>query len=157
MRASKSFLEIVRLNYLIEQHILAIRAKKGGDMNRAIIHYENLVSASRSPGLYTFDKSRKYWTFSFPFAFPILEQVPPEVANREPKKVTEAMYRAMLADALEKAGRTEEAMSEYVNASYLLGYTEDVGRVKEFIREVMPSDDELLKLQDQYVHPENVR
>jgi hypothetical protein len=154
MHASSSFLEMVRLNYQMEQQIMAIHAKKSGNMNEAVLHYSNLVSASSSPGLYCFNKNRKYWSMAFPIASVMLERVTSTGMNSGKKKI-EGINRALFADALEKARRKEEATSEYLKASNLLA-CDDIGKVKEIATKHMKYEEELLKLQDQYIYPQNL-
>ena len=146
MRASVKYLELVRLNYQIEQQIMAIRAKKLGDMNQAIIHYSNLVASSSSPGLSCFGKTKTYWALLFPINSLVLEEISDTGKNGKSKEVEEGINRARLADALEGAGYTKEATSEYIKASHLLGCNNDIVRVKKIIKRVLASDEELLKL-----------
>lgn len=153
MRSSPSFLEMVRINYQLEQEIMAIRAKKNGNMNKAILHYSNLVSASSSPGLYCFNKNRKYWSIDFPISSIILEEIVSSMRTNGGEKKQEGKNRAFLADALEKAGRRKEATSEYIKASNLLGC--DIEKVRKNIRILMEQEEGLLKLQDQFTFPQN--
>jgi hypothetical protein len=154
MRASPSFLEMVRINYQLEQEIMAIRAKKNGNMNKAILHYSNLVSASSSPGLYCFNKNRKYWSMDFPITSLALEEIVSSMRTNSGEKKQEGENRALLADALEKTGRRKEATSEYIKASNLLGC--DIEKVKKIARIHMEYDERLLELQDQYTYPQNL-
>ena len=54
MEASEIYIETVRINYLTEQEVLAVRAQKDGDFNKALIHYSNLVYVTSSPGIRSF-------------------------------------------------------------------------------------------------------
>ena len=147
--ASLPFLDMVRLNYQTEQYIMAVRAKKLGNTRQAVMHYANLVAASSSPGLYCFSKEREYWSTTFPFSSLVLARTS-SISSVKGRQRAEAINRGMLADALEKSGRTEEAMSEYIKATHLLGVGDDIASVKKVIEKVTSSDDELLELEDKY-------
>jgi hypothetical protein len=154
MRASSSFLEIVRLNYQQEQQIMAIRAKKSGNIHQAVIHYSNLVSVTSSPGLYSFNNNRDYWTIGFPLSSLVLSKIDDESTNKS-KDFQEGINRGMLADVLEKCGRTQKAMQEYIRAAYLLGCKDDIIKTKEILKEILSFEDELLKMESMYTYPAN--
>lgn len=152
--ASLSFLDIVRLKYQTEQQIMAIRAKKMGKIDHAVVHYRNLVAVSSSPGLYCFNKELEYWTLSFPFSYPTLK--PGNIlADKRSTMYSEGINRAMLADVLDEAGEKEEARSQYLEAARLLGCDGDVAKVKKIIKGVLSSDDALLELEAEYTYPLN--
>lgn len=151
VRASPSFLEMVRIHYQLEQEIMAIQARKNGNMNKAVLHYSNLVSSSSSPGLYCFNK--KYWSWHFPITSLALEKIVGSMRTKSGDKKEEGRNRALLADALEKAGRRKEATSEYIKASNLIGC--DIGQVKGIVKIHIEFDEFMLGLQDQYTFPQN--
>lgn len=152
MIASKSFLEIVSLNYQMEEHIKAIRAKENADMANAVIHYKNLIEASSPPGLYCFSDKRDLWSLGFPFMAVVLGQISKPIPAEGAKK-REAMNRAMLADAMEKAGDKKAATAEYAKAADLFGFDANIERVRKIVQEVISSDNAILTLEKQYTYP----
>ena len=66
---------------------MAIRAKKLGDMNQAIIHYSNLVTSSSSPGLSCFSKAKTYWALLFPINSLVLEEISDTGKNGKSKEL----------------------------------------------------------------------
>jgi hypothetical protein len=153
MLASKSFINIIRINYQMEEHIKAIKAKKNADIKQAIVHYRNLVEASSSPGLYCFNDKRDLWSIDFPFAAVILEKISKSVPVDGAEKVA-AFNRAMLADALEKSGDMKAANYEYAKAANIIGLGNDIQKLKKFVQTIMSHDEAFLKMENQYTYTE---
>ncbi len=154
MRASSYLIDVIEIDYQLEQQVMAIRAKKQGNLNQAVIHYSNLAAASSSPGLNCFTKVRKYWSMWFPFTSIMYRRMFDPISEKS-KKTDEAFNRAVLADALEKSGRMEEANSEYIKAAHLFGWNNDISKVKKAVEGYMKSEDTVLKVhQDSYIYPQ---
>ncbi len=154
MRASSSLIDFIKIEYETEQELMAIRAKKQGNLNQAVIHYSNLAAASSSPGLHCFSRGNDIWSMDFPFGSIILRRmidaIPEKGKNRD-----EAMRRAVLADALERSGRIEEANAEYSKAVNLFGCGWDISKIKEIAKAHMLYENTKLELlQDKFLYPQ---
>ena len=152
MRASSSFIDFIKIEYETEQELMAIRAKKREDLDQAITHYKNLVAASSSLGLHCFSRGNDIWSMDFPFGAIILRRmvdaIPEKGKNRD-----EAMKRAVLADALERSGRIEEANAEYSKAANLFGCGWDISKIKEVVETYIQHEYKKLELlQDKYLY-----
>lgn len=156
MLASKSFVNIIRINYQTEQHLLAIKAKKNLDMKKAIVHYRNLVEASSNPGLYCFNEKRGLWSIDLPFTVFIMGDIAKTAPASGTEKV-EAINRALLADVLEKSGDIDAANSEVKKSAKLMGFNADkeVQRLKSSVNNFLLSEEELFKIESQYTYSEN--
>jgi hypothetical protein len=155
MVASKSFINIVRINYQIEEQIKAIKAKKNADIKQAIVHYRNLVEASSSPGLYCFNDKRDLWSIDFPFAAVILGKISKSIPNQaKGAERVAAINRAMLADALEKSGDTKAANYEYAKAANIIGLGNDIQKLKKIVQTIMSHDEAFLEMENQYTYTE---
>ena len=153
MVASKSLINIVRINYQTEEQIKAIKAKKNADIKQAIVHYRNLVEASSSPGLYCFNDKRDLWSIDFPFAAVILRKISKSIPYQaEGAERIAAINRAMLADALEKSGDMKAANDEYAKAANMIGLSNNIQKLKNVVQAIMAHDETLLKLENQYTY-----
>lgn len=150
VRASACFLRAARVNYQMEQHTLAVCAKQRGNLTKAAHHYANLVSASSVLGMSFWRKTQAAWTMVYPWTCLVLEKMENAVDSRRAENLQESVNRALLADALEQAGRGEEAMQEYAKAARLQGH-EDIARIRALVSSLASTENELLKLQDQYI------
>ncbi len=148
MRASNIYIETLHLEYELEQQILAAQAKSEGNMEAAIRHYEN-VRTSATNTLASFNKIKKGWTLSYPIdmiffraiAKSMVEDLTLSEIRMQEAKRNDGLYLAMTADALERMGRTEEAQAKYIEASVLLGYENDIDRVKKWVKFTTESED----------------
>lgn len=132
-KASKTYLEIVNVKYEIQQEKLASRAKKDGDLERALIHYTNLVDATSSPGRAFFNFDETTWTWGFPFAALFLHKISEGTDSQGIARArNEGVNRGKLAAILEALGREKEASEQYKKAAALIGF-EDINRVKKLI------------------------
>ncbi|HEY1268240.1 MAG TPA: hypothetical protein VGH16_13380 [Candidatus Binatia bacterium] len=121
MRASKSYLQTIRLIYFGQENMLAADAKKKGDLQGALIHYTNLVEAQYSPAIQFFEKQPK-WSFLFPIAaisFRLAEPVDTDAKFRDGR--AEGLDRMQLGILLEQLGRNDEAQEQYNRAAKLMG------------------------------------
>jgi hypothetical protein len=154
MRASSVLMDIVRINYITEQKILGIQAEKAKDYNKAVVNFNNVVSATSLPGLYSFSKDKKYWTFFFPFSALVLKRIQSSTGAPHTQRVIDTgvgIERGILANALELAGRHKEAEEELSAASSLLGHN-DVEQTRRFIKDIIEVQEDLLEVQDQYTY-----
>ena len=121
-RASRTQLDIVKAQYAQVQLTSARRAMEEHNYTLAAHYYRNLVEAAGNSNPDPFKGSADIWTLSFPFASEILLRIK---AHADPQGLGEKRERgrnhAWLADALEKAGRTDEAKVEWEKAAQLLG------------------------------------
>lgn len=135
-QASKVYIEGVRIEYEIEQEVLAVRAQKDGDLNKALVHYSNVVYATSSPGIRFFETRQSTWSLAFPFAAIILQEMR---RNVDPSNIVrariEGMNRGKLAIILKALGRNNEAEEQYQIAANLMGIN-DTQRVQEMVRHV---------------------
>ncbi len=134
MKASKIYLESIRIDYLTEQELLAVRAQKDGDSNQALIHYSNLVYATSPSGIRFFETMQSKWSFSFPFAAIIVEEIGRDAgASKLSRAGIEGVNRGKLGIILEALGRKNEAEEQYQIAAKLMG-TNDTQEVRERIK-----------------------
>jgi len=140
-KASITFLDIVKVNYVNEQEILAICAKNDGNINKAIRHYYNLVDAKE--GLRSFDVKKNPWNFFFPFEAIALKKLS-DTPRQRGIKIDIGISHGKLANALEMAGLDKEAEEEYQKASILIGSTPE--KVNKLIDDLKISENEMLKL-----------
>jgi hypothetical protein len=140
MQAASSYADSIRINYQLEQHIMAVKAKAKDDMVAAIAHYKNIVDTSSS-AVGSFDNSKKIWTFSYPFLAGINKYL--GVGQIERSEASEGIYRALMSDALERHGNIAEANIELRKASMLLGCNGDIMKAKEILKGVLKSEREL--------------
>lgn len=136
MKASKTYIETVRIDYLIEQEVLAVGARKDGRFNEALCHYSNLVYATSSPGIRFLEKIQPRWSFLFPFVAMLLQEIEHEVdpSNLGRARI-EGINRGKLATTLEALGRTKDAEEQYRIATKLMDIG-DIQEVKETIRDI---------------------
>ncbi len=125
-RASRVFFAEAMDRYGFEEHIAAACAHREGAMDDAALHYANVAAMKSTEGWAARTEMRHGWSIGFPItaafvwhwklfgAFP-LEGEPATQAR------IEGMFRALRADALEKAGRHGESEVEYVRAAALVG------------------------------------
>jgi tetratricopeptide (TPR) repeat protein len=154
-RASSTFLEIIKLNYITEQEVHAVRAKFNGDLDQAALYYKNIISAQDPPGLRSFDPYLSSWDFAFPFAAPILRKMQ-EVAPRRGGEALYGITHGKLAYVLEKMGKKEEAEQQYLMALEMIGRSSNGEWVKEFVEQLNSIDTLTLKLEGIFTYPEKL-
>lgn len=130
LKASETFLDIVRVNYISEQEILASHEKKTQDTHQVVTRYKNIVEAKESPGLFCFSVKNNAWDFFFPFETIGLKEVKKEVGSRA-FEYDLGISHGKLAYAYERGGFPEAAQKEYEKAGVLLHYSPE--RVKKVI------------------------
>lgn len=140
-QAASSYADSIRINYQIEQQLLAIKSKKNDDYKTAVNHYKNIVESSNF-SIKCFEKSKNLWTLGYPF-FSFFNKII-GIGKIERSNKTEGIYRALLSDALEKEGDLDAAIIELKKASILLGLENETDRAKKIAIEVLKSEDTLL-------------
>lgn len=148
MESVPAFLQSVDQDFERRQWALAIQAKEHGNIDQAIVHYANIISASESAAERK-SQSGRTWTLFFPLAGPILGRISRSTATGKGASFQEALYRGLLADALEKSGRTTEARQSYLRAAQLLGHGAEIERVRALLNETLSHESDLLKITNQ--------
>jgi len=148
MESVPALLQSVNQDFERRQWALAVQAKQRGNIDQAIVHYSNVISASESGAERSLQGGRT-WTFFFPLAGPILGRISQSTAKEKGAPIQEALYRGLLADALAKSGRTTDARQSYLRAAQLLGYGDEIGRVRTLVNEALSHESDLLKITDQ--------
>ena len=133
MRASKMYLEVLRINYEHEQEMLAARARRDG-----------VVDVCLPNELRAFENTAAIWDFAFPFATPVLEAIGDIPEKDRAYQINKGFKLARLADTLERAGLRDDATSTWKEAAKLLGHN-DVKKARSLVKNLKQSDDELLK------------
>lgn len=143
-QASFSYADSIRVNYQIEQQIMAIKAKNNKDYKDAVNHYKNIAESLSS--LECFKRSNDIWTLSYPIAAFINRLI--GIGQIERSKKDEGIYRTLLSDALAKNGELNESIVELKKASILLGLDGDIDRVKAIGKVILKSEELLLPQKD---------
>ena len=130
VRASKVYLETLRVSIVAEQEQLGAQAHKKGDRYSELIHRSNIVTFSAPGRLRSIEDMKETWSFSFPFASLILERIGKGSEKGELKAY--AIDLARLAEAMEGIGLTNEAMPLWEDAARTLGY-KDIETLKAFV------------------------
>ena len=144
MRASKMYLEVLRINYEHEQEMLAARARRDGALHWELAHRKNVVDVCLPNELRAFEDTAAMWEFSFPFTTPILEMIGDIPEKYRAYQIHKGFKIARLADTLERFGLRNEAASTWKEAAKLLGHN-DVEKARSLVKRLNQADDELLK------------
>jgi hypothetical protein len=144
MRASKMYLEVLRINYEHEQEMLAARARRDGALHWELAHRKNVVDVCLPNELRAFENTAAIWDFAFPFATPVLEAIGDIPEKDRAYQINKGFKLARLADTLERAGLRDDATSTWKEAAKLLGHN-DVKKARSLVKNLKQSDDELLK------------
>ena len=133
MKASTTYLHIVKLNFEIQQEATAYHFMKAGDYQRALVHYKNLADSQSEKNIYAFQSEHSQWAFSFPFAAVVLKEIgkslDPEGKGR---RAIEGITRGNLASVMAKLNMQKESEEQYRIAAELVGH-KDVVRIKETV------------------------
>jgi len=157
-RATFVFLNICKLNYTMEEEILAVRARQRGDLREANRCFKNVAVAVDSPGLRCFaDEPKNGWSLDFPIGAIVLR----EMINANGKhsksgiEFNAGLKHGRFAETLEEMGEKEEADKEYLTAARLMGRPDSIEWVKRNVKAIDELDPKLLELQDIYCYPSN--
>jgi len=129
-RASKMYLEALRVSIVTEQEQLGAQAHKKGDRYSELIHRSNIVTFSAPGQLRSIEDMKNTWSFSFPLASLVLERIGQGSEKGELKAY--AIDLARLAEAMEAVGLTKEAIPVWQDAATILGY-KDIEKLKAFV------------------------
>ncbi len=140
IKASKVYLEIVKLNYIYEQEELGKGAWKKGDLQNSFYHYYNVVQAISEPGIQSFKPAHVKWSFDLPFTAVILNKILKETDKlKRGKVINEGIYRGKLGLILETMGRYDEAQQEYILAAKLMEI-DDIEKVKSIVKKLIEEE-----------------
>ena len=141
-RANVQFVQLLRLTYEEDEERLAACARRRGDMHEAARHYANAADASSLDGIALWKRGRESWKLAWPVASLVLERVGSLQGPEKVLRMDESRNRAMLAQALDRVGRSADAAEEYERAAHLLD--SDVSRARSFAAHWTPTEDALL-------------
>jgi hypothetical protein len=119
-RASATFARELHARHRVEQQVLAACAMQRGDMAEGVLRYGDAVVAA-APGGSASGRRIPSWPLGFSFAHAALEVLVHPGFGTGLAAMEEAHARAVLGDALERAGRSDEARAEHARAARLLG------------------------------------
>jgi len=148
MESVPALLQMVNQDFERRQWALAIQAKQRGNIDQAIAHYSNVISAAESAAERSLQGGRT-WTFFFPLAGPILSRISKSTAQEKGAPIQEALYHGLLADALERSGRTNEAHQSYLRGAQILGHGDEIKRVRTLVNDALSHESDLLMITDQ--------
>ena len=126
--ASADFVEVVKVNLQQELASVAHCSKEQDRMDAAAAQYAFMLDAQTSS---MWDRVRSAWTLAFPLVA-IARGAMNDPSNEERPGAHRGVRKAMLGDALERAGRPDEAQVEYAAALRLL-QVKDEGALKRVI------------------------
>lgn len=133
MRASKTFVDVFRSNYLSEQDDLAAAAHARGDKYAEFIYRHNIVDTYNCGGTLTvFGTMKKAWSYGFPFAAPILDRIVNPPGIEKGRQIGYATELGRLAEATENVGLRAEAEKLWIESARLIGHN-DVHRMRKFV------------------------
>jgi hypothetical protein len=141
-RANVQFVQLLRLAYEEDEERLAACARRHGEMHEAARHYANAADASSLDGLALWKRGRESWKLGWPIVSLVLERTGSLEGAEKLRWMDESRNRAMLAQALDRVGRSADAAEEYTRAAHLLDA--DVSRARSFATHWTPTEDKLL-------------
>jgi hypothetical protein len=121
--ASADFVDVVKANLRDELASVAHCSKEQGRMDDAAAQYAFMLDADTSS---MWDRARNAWTLSFPVAALVRETMR-DPSNEDRPGADRGVRKAMLADALERAGRRDEAQLQHAAALRLLQLKDESG------------------------------
>jgi hypothetical protein len=121
--ASADFVDVVKMNLHHELASVAHCSKEQGRMDDAAAQYAFMLDADDSS---MWDRARDAWTLTFPLVA-IAREAMHDPSNEERPGADRGVRKAMLGDALERAGRSDEAQLQYAAARRLLLVKDDSG------------------------------
>jgi hypothetical protein len=120
MRASKTFVDVLRSNYHTEQMKIAVEAHKEGNRYAEYIYRNNVVNTSPFGKSTTFNTMKTTWTFGFPFAAPILNRIADFSGLEKGQRRVYGIELGRLAEATENIGLKEEAEKLWKESAKLI-------------------------------------
>jgi hypothetical protein len=128
-----AFLNSLRLNFRADQNFLAIKATQNNDVIDEVVHRKNIVDSFSKNSVTIFDDASEEYGFWTPFQLIILDKLSSSMDSAKGAMVAEGLERGKLAYALEKAGLTLNAGSEWNLARELSGYDNKPDDFKQLI------------------------
>ena len=132
VRASKTFVEVFRSIHYAEQNDLAAVAHNKGNRYDEFVYRRNMVDSSTLGNLTVFNSMKTTWTFSFPFAAPVLDRISDPQNLEKGRKLIFATDLALLAEATENIGLKEEADKLWRESARLMGHN-DINIVRSLV------------------------
>jgi hypothetical protein len=132
MRASKTFIKVLRSGYHTEQIKMAVKAYDEGNKYAEFIHRSNVVTASPFGKGATFDNMTNTWTFGFPFASPVLDCIADFSCQERGRSRVYGIEIGQLAEATENIGLREEAQKLWEESAKLTEI-KDITKLRSFI------------------------
>src|SRR5262245_4349772 len=121
--ASADFVEVVKADLHHELASVAHCSKEQGRMDGAGVQYALVIDAEDSS---MWDRARSAWTLQFPL-LAIAREAMRDPASQDVPGADRGVRKAMLGDALERAGRHDEAQVQYAAALRLLQVKDESG------------------------------
>ncbi len=121
--ASADFVDVVKADLHHELASVAHCSKEQGRMDDAAVQYALMLDAEDSS---MWDRARNAWTVPFPLVA-IAREAMRDSSNQERPGADRGVRKAMLGDALERAGRRDEAQVQYAAALRLLQVKDESG------------------------------
>jgi len=139
VKASKMYLEIIRINYIIDQESSAKRAFKNKRLEEAVCNYLNVLDVLNKK---TFSK-KEIWSIDFPLSAIVLENIQNKISEKEKAiKIEKGIIHAKLGFIYQKMGLTEKSKEEYIKASQLMKIT-DFKKIQKFAEKLLIGENAL--------------
>lgn len=143
------FTNNLRIGFRANQNFLAIKATQNNDVIDEIVHRKNVVDSFSKNGGMIFDDASEECGFWTPFQLIILDKLSSSMDNPKGAKVAEGLERGKLAYALEKAGLTVKADSEWNHARELSGYSNNPEEFRQLIKKLIDTEVSAISTVDQ--------
>jgi hypothetical protein len=140
-RAGKTFLEAFRISYYVEQLELAAKAHREGDKYAEFVCRNNVVDMLPMGKLKVIEDMKTTWTFSFPFAAPILDLITDVPELERGRRISYGIELGRLAEATEHIGLKEEADKLWKESVKLIGHN-DINRVRSLVAGFHKAEDD---------------
>ena len=143
--ASADFVDVVKVNLHRELASVAHCSREQGQMDDAAAQYAFMLDADNWS---MWDRARNAWTVTFPLVA-IAREAFRDPSNHERPGAGRGVRKAMLGDALERAGRRDEAQLQYAAARQLLQVKDD-GGLQRLIASQARVDASMLREQERH-------
>jgi hypothetical protein len=134
-RAGKTFLEAFRISYYQEQLELAAKAHREGDKYAEFVYRNNVIDVLPMGKLEVIENMKTTWTFSFPFAAPILDLIADVPDLEKGRRISYGIELGRLAEATENIGLKEEADKLWKESAKLIGHN-DINKVRSLVASI---------------------
>jgi uncharacterized protein YacL len=144
MKASHTFVEIIRSQYLQEQQMMAAQARKDGKLHWELVYRKNVVDVSSHNTLSSFEEAGSNWSLIFPLAAPILNEISNIPNKDDTLRRIHGINLARMADTLELLGKKKEAARLWQQAAEQMGY-DDIEKARSRVTNFTEIDSGLLE------------